>query len=87
MGHDRKYGKVTTEFGNIPDDEPVVLFRSKDMTLLQLMWRYYTLCENAGSPQRHLDIIKNSINEISLWQTENGTRVPTSESSKDRLPL
>lgn len=30
MGQDLKYGKVTTEHGSIPEDEPVFVLRGQD---------------------------------------------------------
>jgi len=40
MGYDGKYGKVTTEHGNIPDDEPVIVFRGRDK-IIPAMLRFY----------------------------------------------
>jgi len=87
MGIDRKYGKVTTEFGNIGEDEPVVVFRAQDILLQSLLAYYSFLCMKAGSPKRHLDIIFNTATAVLEWQTKNVelVRVPNSESSKDRL--
>lgn len=87
MGYDRKYGKVTTEFGNIKDDEPVVVFRAQDKLLPDLLAFYNYLCMKAGSPQRHLNIVFNSARAIHAWQSKNRllVRTPNSESSRDRL--
>lgn len=87
MGYDRKYGKVTTEFGNIKDDEPVVVFRAQDKLLPDLLAFYAYMCIKSGSPQRHLNIIFNSAQGVRNWQAKNRllVRVPNSESSRDRL--
>lgn len=86
MGYDRKYGKVTTEHGDIGDDEPVVVFRARDITLPNLLCFYAYLCMKAGSPTRHLAIVSNSRKAIVDWQRNTGkVRVPSSESSRDRL--
>jgi len=85
MGYDRKYGKVTTEHGNIGENEPVVVFRAQDKLLPKLLAYYHLFCLKAGSPRRHLDIILNTKEVIEDWQARNPTRVPTSDSSKERL--
>jgi hypothetical protein len=85
MGIDRKYGKVTTEFGNIGETEPVVVFRAQDKILPKLLAYYHLFCLKAGSPRRHLDIILNTLAVIEDWQNRHSTKIPTSESSKDRL--
>jgi hypothetical protein len=85
MGYDLKYGKVTTEHGDIPDDEPVVVFRAKDKLLPQVMMHYRTLCLNAGSPARHLEIITKNVRRVQDWQREHETKTPDSERSKTWL--
>lgn len=35
MPKDLKYGRVTTEFGDIPDDEPVIVFRADRVAHLE----------------------------------------------------
>lgn len=88
MAYDRKYGKVTTEFGNIGKDEPVVVFRAQDALLPKVLSYYILFCLKAGSPKRHIDIIFNTMINIKNWQGLNLEKVknPTSESSKERLP-
>lgn len=34
MGQDLKYGKITTEHGSIPEDEPVFVLRAQDALAL-----------------------------------------------------
>lgn len=82
MGIDRKYGKVTTEFGNIGEDEPVVVFRAKDMLLPKVLAYYHLFCLKAGSPRRHLNIILNTKEIVEEWQDKNEVKVPDSENSK-----
>ena len=84
MGYDRKYGRVTTEHGDIPDDEPGVVFRGRDSQVPELLEQYRLLCEDAGSPQRHLDLIQGTLNEISAWQGENPDRVKVPDSERSR---
>jgi hypothetical protein len=85
MGYDRKYGKVTTEHGNIGEDEPVVVFRAQDKLLPKVLAYYHLFCVKEGSPRRHLDIIMNTRAKVVEWQKLHYSQVPTSETSKDRL--
>lgn len=87
MAIDRKYGRITTQFGNIGEDEPVVVFRAQDKLLPALLAFYHYLCAKAGSPRRHLDIIMDTREVVQGWQHVNSlrTRVPNSESSRGRL--
>lgn len=81
MGYDGKYGKIITEFGEIPDDEPVMLFRGRDPLLPALIEAYYELCVEAGSPERHMAIVEETVPRIRAWQAVHPDRVklPRSE--------
>lgn len=78
MGIDGKYGRVTTERGDIGEDEPVIVFRAQDRVLPSLLVVYRTLCEHRGSPQRHLDLIDGAVAAIEEWQENHRTKVPES---------
>jgi hypothetical protein len=78
MAMDGKYGRVTLEYGDVGDDEPVIVFRARDILLPQVLAQYYALCKSAGSPQQHLDIIQTRWHDIVEWQDANGSRIPTS---------
>lgn len=82
MGIEAKYGQVTTEHGSIGVDEPVVLFRSQDELLPTLLEVYIGLCEAAGSPDRHLQMLRATRDKVIAWQTEHPTKTPDSESSR-----
>lgn len=82
--NDAKYGRVTLERGTIPDDEPVVVFRAQDKLLPKLLDIYRFLCEIAGSPERHLDLIRNSAANIRAWQAVNFTQTPQSRPMEER---
>lgn len=82
MGIDYKYGRVTVENGNIGEDEPVVVFRAKDVLLPKVLAYYLLFCVRYGSPKRHLDLIISTREKIMDWQKENEPRIPSSESSK-----
>lgn len=75
MGYDGKYGKITTEHGDIPDDEPVMLFRGRDAMLPALVDLYLGLCKHSGSPQRHLDIVQETSERLAEWQRTHRDRV------------
>lgn len=84
MGIERKYGKVTTEFGTIGEDEPVVLFRAQDKLLPKVLSYYALFCMKENSPRRHINIVLNTLDTIKDWQKNNAdkVKVPASESSK-----
>jgi hypothetical protein len=85
MGYDRKYGRVVTEHGDIPDDEPVIVFRARDITTKDLLAYYLMRCVKVGSPKRHLDIVVNTLEDFRNWQRNNTSKVkvPDSERSKE----
>jgi hypothetical protein len=84
MGYDPEYGVVITEHGDIPPDEPVVLFRARDIHLPALLLAYRKLCEAGGSPERHLRMADRARGLAQAWQRMNRSlvRAPDSESSR-----
>lgn len=48
MAKERKYGKVTTERGKIPEDEPVFLFRAQDEYASAVLRFYASLRQTGG---------------------------------------
>ncbi len=78
MAIDRKYGHVTLERGTIDDDEPVVVFRARDQFLPDVLALYYEMCRNAGSPERHLEGIAITRDDVVEWQETHQTQVPRS---------
>lgn len=87
MGYDGKYGKVTTEHGNIPDDEPVFVFRARDVNTRAVLGHYLKVCDQGGSPIRHLRIVAEALARFARWQEEHPSRVrvPDSERSREWL--
>jgi len=74
---DAKYGQISTERGDFPDDsEPVFLFRAKDELLPAVLDLYATLCEVDGSPQEHVEAIRKARDDVWKWQSQNRTQVP-----------
>lgn len=86
MGADRKYGRVTTEHEEIPDDEPVVVLRGQDMAVPQALDAYVMACQWAGSPPSHVALATETASQIRLWQATHPERViaPTSQAYFDR---
>jgi hypothetical protein len=80
MAIDNKYGRVTTEFGQFGDDEPVVVFRSRDRLLPKLLKIYRIMCELAGSPDHHLAAIDTAAARVKDWQADNPELVRTPNS-------
>jgi hypothetical protein len=84
MGIDTKYGHVSTQYGTIGLDEPVVVFRARDPLLPKVLKVYRILCELAGSPQHHLDVIHETAMTVKAWQAENPTQTPNSDAYMER---
>lgn len=76
---DGKYqtsGDITKLDGTpIPLDEPLILFRGKDKLLPQLLEKYAALCQEAGSPEQQLTLLRKRIDEINDWQTNHQDKV------------
>lgn len=75
MGIDNKYGRVTTEFGNIGEDEPVIVFRAKDQVLPKLLAYYHLFCLQVGSPSNFLKDVVDLRRKIIEWQHNNLNKV------------
>lgn len=84
MAIDNKYGRVILEHGDIGEDEPVFVFRAKDILLPRLLAHYSLLCVVAGSPTQHINCINASIRQICDWQENNKASVPTSDAYYER---
>lgn len=84
MAVDSKYGRVTTERGDIGEDEPVVVFRAQDRLLGKVLGYYHLFCLKAGSPRHHLDAIMDARQRVIDWQAEHRTKTPSSDSLAPR---
>lgn len=86
MGYDRKYGKVTTEHGSIPEDEPVIVFRARDRLSPDVIAYYGSLCVKA-SPDFHQDLVKGTLQAFLDWQRDHPdqVRTPDSEAHRERM--
>lgn len=76
MAIEYKYGKITLEKGTIGENEPVVVFRAKDALLPEVLDAYYIHCYKSGSPEEHLNRIKETQKKIKHWQYNNETKIP-----------
>lgn len=83
MGFDRKYGRVTTEHGDIPDDEPVVVFRARDKHLPDVLSYYAEMC-SGDSPDRHSALVEGTFNAVDGWQKAHPEKVRTPDSERSR---
>lgn len=75
---DSKYGTIIVE--KLPgqafaSDEPVILFRAKDVHMPAVLDAYEKLCKRDGSPPEHMDSIKSLRDETEAWQKANSTLV------------
>lgn len=84
MGYDLKYGQVTTEHGDIPADEPVIVFRARDRHLPAVLAYYHMLCMLHASPMRHLRLIAETTRGVQGWQDDNHDKVRTPDSERSR---
>lgn len=85
MGTEGKYGKITTERGSIPDDEPVFLFRAQDRLLPAVLSYYRDLCVAEGSPDEHADGIQLAQAQVAAWQAMHADRVHLPDSASGLL--
>lgn len=78
MAFDRKYGRVTLERGTIADDEPVFVVRAQDALAPALLEHYASMCEQAGSPERHVRGVVSAAEGFRVWQRTHRTQTPVS---------
>lgn len=82
MGYDLKYGRVTTERGSIPDDEPVFLLRAQDSFAVEAIIHYLGRC--AGYPDvsdRHVVGVRRVLDVFRTWRSAGKarTKVPDTD--------
>lgn len=77
MAAENKYGQVTTSQGEIPEDEPVFLFRARDALLPKVLNYYEHICREHGAPGSHIAAINDRAKEITSWQLDHQDRVHT----------
>lgn len=72
MATETKYGVCVQE---IPEDEPIILFRAQDKVLPLLLVVYALICQLLGSPREHIDAIWTKRSKVERWQDENADKV------------
>lgn len=87
MGHDVKYGRVVTEHGSIPEDEPVIVFRARDALSCPLLSAYHRLCQENGVPAFHQALVEQNYTAFADWQEAHPdlVRTPDSAAHRERL--
>jgi hypothetical protein len=76
MPYDGKYGRVATERKQIPDNEPVIVFRAQDRLVPGLLVLYRAVCESEGAGADHLDAIDRTRRRFEDWQAEHLAKTP-----------
>lgn len=73
-----KFNNIALNEGHTPlaPDEPVFVFRAKDVFMPDVLERYANVCETAGSPPEHVEAIRDLRLDAIEWQRHNGCRVP-----------
>lgn len=72
---DHRYGRITFEDGTVGEDEPVVVFRAKDVSLPKLLAYYIVLCMEAGCQEDYIDSAQDARDRVISWQETNNDRV------------
>lgn len=75
MGHDGKYGRVTTERKDIPDGEPVIVLRAQDALAVEAIDYYRRRCDEEGAGDQHLMAIDRTAMAFEAWQREHPDQV------------
>lgn len=81
MAHETKYGQI--EVPGVPADEPVFVFRARDVHALDVLKFYKGRCTDGGSPAEHLSGIQQAIDRVAGWQATHDTREPGVPSATD----
>lgn len=86
MALNSKYGTVTTEFGDIPDDEIVIILRGRDELTFPTMTAYVALAADEGATEEFIADMLASIEEIRTWQQAHPDRMkfPSELSRRER---
>lgn len=81
MGYDGKYGQVTAERKEIPEDEPVIVFRAQDALACPVISAYYALCTRDGAGAQHLAAVQAAYTAFADWQEAHPDRVKTPDTA------
>lgn len=83
LNQERKYDALDGKIVNrstgkpIPDDEPIIIFRAKDLKSIPMLEFYKSTCNNAI----HRDVIQGRIDDFSDFQEAHPERCKEPDSS------
>lgn len=77
MALDAKYGQVTVELGDIPEDEPVFLIRAQDSAAGQIVRQYAQVVAGHGATPEFYESVHKVADDIDRWQEANPDKVGT----------
>ena len=87
MGYDRKYGQVTTEHGEIPDDEPVIVLRARDVHAAAAVGYYHSVCSaDRQVDAAHADSVAEVLRQFCAWRDANPHRMKTPDTTPEQMP-
>lgn len=75
---ENKFQNVDVLEGHTPlaPDEPVFVLRAKDRFMPDILSIYALMCEDGGSPEEHVDAVRQHRLAALEWQRHNGCRLP-----------
>jgi hypothetical protein len=80
MAYDARFGKITTELGDLPADMPVLVLPATDRHMHEVMRFYWMLCarpDGTGSPSAYIDALWEATEQVETWQAEHPELVKT----------
>jgi hypothetical protein len=81
MAEDRKFKFENGRFVNrvsgeeIPDDEPVIIFRARDIHALPVLWHYHGCLMTEGGDLHHIQAVLDRIEEFKFFKLQNPSRM------------
>lgn len=82
MPYDQKYGKITTEHGNLSADEPVFIVRPRDAAAMDVLGAYLSRCVKLGSPLSHLHMVLDKVEEFRKWRADYPDKIHVPDSKR-----
>jgi hypothetical protein len=67
--------KYDLSVSEIPEGEPVMLFRAKDRAFPAVLEAYAVICEAIGSPTGHVEHVRAIRTNVIAWQARNRDKV------------
>lgn len=85
MGYDRKFGRVTTEHGDIPEDEPVFVIRGKDAAAPMAISHYADAAVMVGASDEFVDEVRRAVETVCAWQADHLDRIRAPDNTPEQL--